>query len=146
MKKGMNWIGLLFCLLLPMGFIGCGSDDDDNTTTEVTLKEKVIGTWQASDVYTPNGWVSAAAAGWKSTTATFGTDGSYKTTGELGSGEGTYSVVGNEIVCLVKEKVMFDNYEVLEVRYLFEDLNGNTATVTISMPDGGKYKIRAIRK
>lgn len=141
MKKEMIWMGLL-ALMLSLGFASCGSDDDDeNGGNDVSLKEQVIGTWELSEIYTANGWEAAAAAGWERTTATFGTNGSYKGTGQLGNGEGTYTVQGQDIVCTVK----YTNATVT-LKYRFEQLQGKTATVSLTMADGTTYRVRAIKQ
>lgn len=142
MRKEMIWMGLM-ALVLSLGFVSCGSDDDDDDdrSSSVTLKEKVIGTWELSEIYMPEGWVTTAAAGWSRTTATFGADGSYKGTGELGTGSGTYNVVGEDIICTVK----YTNSS-MTLKYRFEQLESKTATVLLTMPSGESYRIRAIRQ
>ena len=142
MKK--NLLFLVFTLLLPMGFMSCGGDDDDeDVVAGSTLREKAIGTWVMTEIYKDSKWVKTSEiADWETTTATFTADGRYKGAGEFGSGEGTFTVDGNTIFCDVTVKGGGKG----SVKYVFEQLDGRTATMSMSFPGSSVYRLKAEKR
>lgn len=103
---------ILFILaVLPMFLMSC-SDDDDNVVADFTYGDAIFGTWEIKKLGVLN-WP------YKTTTATFNSDGTYSGSGYFGNGSGTYTAKGNEVSCYIDGE--------LYVKYVIKSLDGNTA-------------------
>ena len=109
---------ILFALaILPLlAFVGCSSDDDDNTP-KVDFKhniEMLYGEWRATEVEVLEGLVIDLTApeveeNVPATYVTFEKDGSFSSKGILGEGKGEYSTKGEKISATIGEdKLSFD--------------------------------------
>lgn len=92
MKKLLNI--LLLCAAFGFVFTSCSKDDDSET-----IKEQIIGTWDATEVQFDNDgkWIDITNRPSAAISITFERDGSYYSKGALGNGNGTYTVNGKTI-------------------------------------------------
>ena len=89
MKKYLFLV--LTLLVTSFAFISCSSDDDDNQ-----YDNAIVGTWKLTQVKTSQ---SESYMDWpfKSTYASFQSDGTYYGSGYFGTGSGTWSIKGNTV-------------------------------------------------
>jgi len=124
MKKFyLNVMAALTVAILSVGFASCSSDDDDDFNYS---KEVLYGTWKMSEVKMSE---SGSYLKWpfKTTTATFKSDGTYSGSGYFGNGSGTYTAKGNTITTFVSGNV----YMV----YTVISLTGSTAELKMTLPN-----------
>lgn len=119
MTKFFKFFVFLMICISALGFQSCGSDDDDEPTTD-----DIVGTWKLLEVSTNNG---STFNKWpfETTTATFNENGTYSGRGYFGNGSGTWKKKGNNITTYV-DGDEFINYEVKE-------LTSSTCTLVMSM-------------
>ena len=82
---------LLTIVVATFAFVSCSNDDDDNQ-----YESAIVGTWKITDVKTSQ---SGTYISWpfKTTYASFKSDGTYYGSGYFGAGSGTWSVKGNTV-------------------------------------------------
>lgn len=129
MKK---WLLLIMVPLMAfmISFSSCSSDDDDNNpTSEFNYSgELLYGTWKIT---------KCAGIVWtrQTTTATFGSDGSYSGEGYFGTASGTYIAKGDSITCYINGE-LYCTYEVIS-------LTGNTVELNM-IPASGTTSLRLV--
>ena len=102
----------LFLLLTLVGtsfaFVSCSDDDDDNQ-----YNSAIIGTWKVTEVKTSQ---SGSYIAWpfKTTYASFKSDGTYYGSGYFGTGSGTWSIKGNTVNTYIGGE-LYASYEIISV-------------------------------
>lgn len=120
MKKYLFLV--LTLLVTSFAFISCSSDDDDNQ-----YDNAIVGTWKLTQVKTSQ---SESYMDWpfKSTYASFQSDGTYYGSGYFGTGSGTWSIKGNTVKTYVDGE-LYVTYEILS-------LTSTTSELKMSNGDG----------
>ena len=120
MKKYLFLV--LTLVVTSFAFISCSSDDDDNQ-----YDNAIVGTWKLTQVKTSQ---SESYMDWpfKSTYASFQSDGTYYGSGYFGTGSGTWSIKGNTVKTYVVGE-LYVTYEILS-------LTSTTSELKMSMGDG----------
>ena len=82
---------LLTLVVATFAFVSCSNDDDDNQ-----YNSDIVGTWKITEVKTSQ---SGSYIAWpfKTTYASFKSDGTYYGSGYFGNGSGTWSIKGNTV-------------------------------------------------
>lgn len=82
---------LLTLVVTSLAFVSCSDDEDDNQ-----YNSAIVGTWKITEVKTSQ---SGSYMDWpfKTTYASFKSDGTYYGSGYFGTGSGTWSVKGNTV-------------------------------------------------
>lgn len=133
MKK---YLFLLVSLVMCLGIISCGDDDDDTGASPFKnfnySYTQVVGTWK---IQTYSNTVDGFYVLWSdgNTGAVFNANGTYRGFGSLGNGEGTFTASGNVIQTYVNGEPYL-KYEIIE-------LTGNTAKMYMSTAKSGIYII-----
>lgn len=122
---------MLMAILIPaIAFTACSDDDKD----EPTLND-IVGTWKLSQVSTDNGQ-NYIAWPFKTTTATFKSDGTYSGQGYFGNGSGTWKQNGKTIITYVGgEEYM---------RYEVKELTSTTCTLVMAQ-DGSSMWVKCVK-
>lgn len=99
---------LIAIMATSFAFVSCSKDDDNNQYSSA-----IIGTWELTQVKTSQ---SGTYISWpfKTTYASFKSDGTYYGSGYLGTGSGTWSASGNTINTYVSGK-LYVSYEIISV-------------------------------
>ena len=100
---------LLLTLVVPtFAFVSCSNDDDDNQ-----YDPAIVGTWKITEVKTSQ---SGTYINWpfKTTYASFKSDGTYYGSGYFGNGSGTWSIKGNTVNTYV-DGDLYASYEIISV-------------------------------
>ena len=99
---------LLTIVVATFAFVSCSKDDDDNQ-----YESAIVGTWKITDVKTSQ---SGTYISWpfKTTYASFKSDGTYYGSGYFGAGSGTWSVKGNTVNTYVGGE-LYASYEIISV-------------------------------
>ena len=99
---------LLTLVVATVAFVSCSNDDDDNQ-----YESAIVGTWKITDVKTSQ---SGTYISWpfKTTYASFKSDGTYYGSGYFGAGSGTWSVKGNTVNTYVGGE-LYASYEIISV-------------------------------
>lgn len=120
MKKYLFLV--LTLLVTSFAFISCSSDDDDDQ-----YDNAIVGTWKLTQVKTSQ---SESYMDWpfKSTYASFQSDGTYYGSGYFGTGSGTWSIKGNTVKTYVDGE-LYVTYEILS-------LTSTTSELKMPMGDG----------
>lgn len=120
MKKYLFLV--LTLLVTSFAFISCSSDDNDNQ-----YDNAIVGTWKLTQVKTSQ---SESYMDWpfKSTYASFQSDGTYYGSGYFGTGSGTWSIKGNTVKTYVDGE-LYVTYEILS-------LTSTTSELKMSNGDG----------
>lgn len=120
MKKYLFLV--LTLVVTSFAFISCSSDDDDNQ-----YDNAIVGTWKLTQVKTSQ---SESYMDWpfKSTYASFQSDGTYYGSGYFGTGSGTWSIKGNTVKTYVDGE-LYVTYEILS-------LTSTTSELKMSNGDG----------
>lgn len=111
---------LLALVVTSFAFVSC-SDDDDNQ-----YNSSIIGTWKVTEVKTSQ---SGSYIAWpfKTTYASFKSDGTYYGSGYFGNGNGTWSIKGNTV----------DTYVGCELYASYEIISVTPTTAELKMSMGG---------
>ena len=113
---------MMAIIIAPFALTSCGDDKDDNYDFNYPL-ETLYGTWQVTHFKAdaPDDYIE-----WldEKTTATFYKNGKYYGEGAFGTGNGTYTAIGNRITTYVDGEVYY-MYDVIS-------LSGNTAELILS--------------
>ena len=106
MKKYLFF--LLTLVVASFTFVSCSDDDDDNQ-----YNSAIVGTWKITEVKTSQ---SGSYMDWpfKTTYASFKSDGTYYGSGYFGTGSGTWSIKGNKVNTYVGG-VLYASYEIISV-------------------------------
>ena len=104
MKKQL----FLLLTLVVATFVSCSNDDDDNQ-----YDPAIVGTWKITEVKTSQ---SGTYINWpfKTTYASFKSDGTYYGSGYFGNGSGTWSIKGNTVNTYV-DGDLYASYEIISV-------------------------------
>lgn len=114
-------------------FTGCSKDDD-----EPTLKDKIIGTWDAKQVNVNGDWIKIPSNSRYSMSMTFYDDGKYYGKSSFfGTGFGTYKINGDNIKTYVDGDYMYT--------YRINSITETTAEVTMFDEDSTKDSTLEIR-
>ena len=99
---------LLTLVVATVAFVSCSNDDDDNQ-----YNSDIVGTWKITEVKTSQ---SGSYIDWpfKTTYATFKSDGTYYGSGYFGNGSGTWSIKGNTVNTYVGGE-LYASYEIISV-------------------------------
>ena len=99
---------LLTIVVATFAFVSCSNDDDDKQ-----YESAIVGTWKITDVKTSQ---SGTYISWpfKTTYASFKSDGTYYGSGYFGAGSGTWSVKGNTVNAYVGGE-LYASYEIISV-------------------------------
>ena len=99
---------LLTLVVVTVAFVSCSNDDDDNQ-----YNSDIVGTWKITEVKTSQ---SGSYIDWpfKTTYATFKSDGTYYGSGYFGNGSGTWSIKGNTVNTYVGGE-LYASYEIISV-------------------------------
>ena len=99
---------LLTLVVATVAFVSCSNDDDDNQ-----YNSDIVGTWKITEVKTSQ---SGSYIDWpfKTTYATFKSDGTYYGSGYFGNGSGTWSIKGNTLNTYVGGE-LYASYEIITV-------------------------------
>ena len=99
---------LLTIVVATFAFVSCSNDADDNQ-----YESAIVGTWKITDVKTSQ---SGTYISWpfKTTYASFKSDGTYYGSGYFGTGSGTWSVKGNTVNAYVGGE-LYASYEIISV-------------------------------
>ena len=99
---------LLTLVVATFAFVSCSNDDDDNQ-----YNSDIVGTWMITEVKTSQ---SGSYIDWpfKTTYATFKSDGTYYGSGYFGNGSGTWSIKGNTVNTYVGGE-LYASYEIITV-------------------------------
>ena len=121
MKKYLFF--LLALVVTSLAFVSCSDDDDDNQ-----YNSAIVGTWKITEVKTSQ---SGSYMDWpfKTTYASFKSDGTYYGSGYFGTGSGTWSIKGNTVNTYVGGK-LYTSYEIISVTSITSELKmsmGNDA-------------------
>lgn len=123
MKK---YLFLLFILVVTScAFISCNSDDDEDNQ----YKSAIVGTWKITKVKTSQ---SGSYIDWpfKTTYASFKSDGTYNGAGYFGTGSGTWSIDGNTVNTYVGGK-LYASYEIISVTSITSELKMSMGNDTV---------------
>ena len=106
MKKHL--LLLLTLVVATVAFVSCSNDDDDNQ-----YNSDIVGTWKITEVKTSQ---SGSYIDWpfKTTYASFKSDGTYYGSGYFGNGSGTWSIKGNTVNTYVGGE-LYASYEIISV-------------------------------
>lgn len=112
---------LLAIVVTSFAFISCSDDDDDNK-----YNSDLVGTWKLTEVKMSQ---SESYISWpfRTTYASFKSDGTYYGSGYFGTGSGTWSVKGNTVNTYVDGK-LYISYEIISV-------TSTTSELKMSMDD-----------
>lgn len=111
-------------LLALFACVSCSKENHEKNPIE----EQIIGTWDATHVFSNGNWVDVSKTPKLQISATFKTDGSYYGQSEiLGTGYGTYKVEGKMIKTYI-DKELYLTYSIISIE-------AGLAEITIS--DGG---------
>ena len=118
---------LLTLVVATVAFVSCSNDDDDNQ-----YNSDIVGTWKITEVKTSQ---SGSYIAWpfKTTYASFKSDGTYYGSGYFGNGSGTWSIKGNTLNTYVGGE-LYASYEIITV-------TSTTAELKMSM-DGESIWIK----
>ena len=99
---------LLTLVVATVAFVSCSNDDDDNQ-----YNSDIVGTWKITEVKTSQ---SGSYIDWpfKTTYASFKSDGTYYGSGYFGNGSGTWSIKGNTLNTYVGGE-LYASYEIITV-------------------------------
>ena len=99
---------MLTLVVATVAFVSCSNDDDDNQ-----YNSDIVGTWKITEVKTSQ---SGSYIDWpfKTTYATFKSDGTYYGSGYFGNGSGTWSIKGNTVNTYVGGE-LYASYEIISV-------------------------------
>ena len=99
---------LLTLVVATVAFVSCSNDDDDNQ-----YNSDIVGTWKITEVKTSQ---SGSYIAWpfKTTYASFKSDGTYYGSGYFGNGSGTWSIKGNTLNTYVGGE-LYASYEIITV-------------------------------
>ena len=99
---------LLTLVVATVAFVSCSKDDDDNQ-----YNSDIVGTWKITEVKTSQ---SGSYIDWpfKTTYASFKSDGTYYGSGYFGNGSGTWSIKGNTVNTYVGGE-LYASYEIISV-------------------------------
>ena len=99
---------MLTLVVATVAFVSCSNDDDDNQ-----YNSDIVGTWKITEVKTSQ---SGSYIDWpfKTTYATFKSDGTYYGSGYFGNGSGTWSIKGNTLNTYVGGE-LYASYEIISV-------------------------------
>ena len=99
---------LLTLVVATFAFVSCSKDDDDNQ-----YNSDIVGTWKITEVKTSQ---SGSYIDWpfKTTYASFKSDGTYYGSGYFGNGSGTWSIKGNTVNTYVGGE-LYASYEIISV-------------------------------
>ena len=99
---------LLTLVVATFAFVSCSNDDDDNQ-----YNSDLVGTWKITEVKTSQ---SGSYIAWpfKTTYASFKSDGTYYGSGNFGTGSGTWSIKGNTVNTYVGGE-LYASYEIISV-------------------------------
>ena len=99
---------LLTLVVATVAFVSCSNDDDDNQ-----YNSDIVGTWKITEVKTSQ---SGSYIDWpfKTTYASFKSDGTYYGSGYFGNGSGTWSIKGNTVNTYVGGE-LYASYEIISV-------------------------------
>lgn len=99
---------LLTFVVATVAFVSCSNDDDDNQ-----YNSDIVGTWKITEVKMSQ---SGSYIDWpfKTTYASFKSDGTYYGSGYFGNGSGTWSIKGNTVNTYVGGE-LYASYEVISV-------------------------------
>ena len=99
---------LLTLVVVTVAFVSCSNDDDDNQ-----YNSDIVGTWKITEFKTSQ---SGSYIDWpfKTTYATFKSDGTYYGSGYFGNGSGTWSIKGNTVNTYVGGE-LYASYEIISV-------------------------------
>ena len=99
---------LLTIVVATFAFVSCSNDDDDNH-----YDSAIVGTWKITEVKTSQ---SGTYINWpfKTTYASFKSDGTYYGSGYFGNGSGTWSIKGNTVNTYV-DGDLYASYEIISV-------------------------------
>ena len=99
---------LLTLVVATVAFVSCSNDDDDNQ-----YNSDIVGTWKITEVKMSQ---SGSYIAWpfKTTYATFKSDGTYYGSGYFGNGSGTWSIKGNTVNTYVGGE-LYASYEIISV-------------------------------
>jgi hypothetical protein len=100
---------LLTLVVTSFAFVSCSSDDDDDNQ----YTSAIVGTWKLTEVRMSE---TGSYITWpfKTTYASFKSDGTYYGSGYFGTGSGTWSLKGNTIKTYVDGK-LYVSYDILSV-------------------------------
>ena len=99
---------LLTFVVTSLAFVSCSDDDDDNQ-----YNSAIVGTWKITEVKTSQS-VSYMDWPFKTTYASFKSDGTYYGSGNFGTGSGTWSIKGNTVNTYVGGE-LYASYEIISV-------------------------------
>ena len=99
---------MLTLVVATVAFVSCSNDDDDNQ-----YNSDIVGTWKITEVKTSQ---SGSYIDWpfKTTYASFKSDGTYYGSGYFGNGSGTWSIKGNTVNTYVGGE-LYASYEIISV-------------------------------
>ena len=99
---------LLTLVVATVAFVSCSNDDDDNQ-----YNSDLVGPWKITEVKTSQ---SGSYIAWpfKTTYASFKSDGTYYGSGYFGNGSGTWSIKGNTVNTYVGGE-LYASYEIISV-------------------------------
>ena len=99
---------LLTLVVATFAFVSRSNDDDDNQ-----YDPAIVGTWKITEVKTSQ---SGTYINWpfKTTYASFKSDGTYYGSGYFGNGSGTWSIKGNTVNTYV-DGDLYASYEIISV-------------------------------
>ena len=99
---------LLTLVVATFAFVSCSNDADDNQ-----YNSDLVGTWKITEVKTSQ---SGSYIAWpfKTTYASFKSDGTYYGSGYFGNGSGTWSIKGNTVNTYVGGE-LYASYEIISV-------------------------------
>ena len=99
---------LLTLVVATFVFVSSSNDDDDNQ-----YESAIVGTWKITEVKTSQ---SGTYISWpfKTTYASFKSDGTYYGSGYFGNGSGTWSIKGNTVNTYVAGD-LYASYEIISV-------------------------------
>lgn len=106
MKKYLFF--LLTLVVTSFAFVSCSDDDDGNQ-----YNSAIVGTWKITEVKMSQ---SGSYMDWpfKTTCASFKSDGTYYGSGYFGTGSGTWSIKGNTVNTYVGGE-LYASYEIISV-------------------------------
>lgn len=113
-------------MMLMMTLASCSKDDDSPLDGFDYPAETLYGTWKITKV-------DGISWSYKTTTATFSSDGSYSGKGYFGNGTGTYTAKGKTINCYISRK-LYCTYEV-------QSLSGTTAVLRMAPDDNSSTSL-----
>ena len=126
--KAFKFFLVAIIATLTLGFVSCSDDDKDEPSTS-----DIVGTWKLSEVSTDNS--TYIAWPYKTTTATFNSNGTYSGYGYFGNGSGTWKQKGKTITTYVDGEE-FIKYDVITL---------STSTCTLKMSMTGSSSVLYIK-